>query len=165
MTGPVYLAGKEWLLPAAVVLLVGFGLVVWAYHRAPTESRVRGVCIGLKILGLILLLLCLIDPMTSAERAKPGANLLALVADNSEGLNVTDAGEKKSRAEFLQQTLKPNAGNWQAKLDNDFEVKRYSFDTRLKNLNDFAEVPAVDYASGDGFLAVCAPGCLCVASL
>jgi uncharacterized membrane protein len=140
MTGPVYLAGKEWLLPAVVVLLVGFGLVVWAYHRAPTDGKVRGICIGLKILGLILLLLCLIDPMTSAERAKPGANLLVLVADNSEGLNVTDAGEKKSRAEFLQQTLKPNAGNWQAKLDNDFEVKRYAFDTRLKNLNEFTEL-------------------------
>ena len=41
MIGPVYLAGKEWLLPAAVVLLVGFGLVLWAYHRAPTDGLSR----------------------------------------------------------------------------------------------------------------------------
>ena len=138
MTGPVYLAGQEWLLPAAIALLVGTALVIWAYYHAPTDGKIRGFCIGLKILGLLLLLLCLIDPMTSAERAKPGANLLALVADNSEGLTLTDAGKKESRAGQLKQLLEPEADNWQAQLDNDFEVKRYAFDTHLRNLTDFA---------------------------
>ena len=138
MTGPVYLAGQEWLLPAAIALLVGTALVIWAYYRAPTDGKIRGLCIGLKILGLLLLLLCLIDPMTSAERAKPGANLLALIADNSEGLTLTDAGKKETRAGQLNETLAPEADNWQAQLDNDFEVKRYAFDTHLRNLTDFA---------------------------
>ena len=48
---------------------------------------------GLKCLGLLLLLLCLLDPMASQERAKPGANRLALLADTSEGMNLTGAGE------------------------------------------------------------------------
>ena len=140
MTGPIYLAGKEWLIPAALVLLVGLATVLWAYHKAPTDGRIRGICIGLKILGLILLLLCLLDPMASSERAKRGANLLALVADNSEGLNIIDAGARQSRAEILKQTLKSESNNWQAKLAHDFEVKRYAFDSRLNNIGGFAEL-------------------------
>ena len=101
MTGSIYLSGKEWLIPAALVLLVGLVTVLWAYHKAPTDGKIRGICIGLKVLGLTLLLLCLIDPMASSERAKRGANLLALVADNSEGLNITDSGARKSRADTL----------------------------------------------------------------
>ena len=72
------------------MLAAGLAAVVWAYHRAPADGRVRGICMGLKILGLILLLLCLLNPMITAERAKPGANQLALLADNSEGLQLSD---------------------------------------------------------------------------
>ena len=140
MTGSIYLSGKEWLIPAALVLLVGLVTVLWAYHKAPTDGKIRGICIGLKVLGLTLLLLCLIDPMASSERAKRGANLLALVADNSEGLNITDSGARKSRADTLKQTLKTTPGNWQTKLTHDFEVKRYAFDSRLKNIGTFSEL-------------------------
>ena len=140
MTGPIYLAGKEWLIPAALVLLVGLAIVLWAYHKAPTDGRIRGICIGLKVLGLTLLLLCLLDPMSSSNRAKRGANLLALVADNSEGLNITDSGASRSRAEILNRTLNTEPNNWQAKLAHDFEVKRYAFDSRLDNIGGFAEL-------------------------
>ena len=76
---PIDLAGKDWLLPAALMLAAGLAAVVWAYHRAPADGRVRGICMGLKILGLILLLLCLLNPMITAERAKPGAHFYDFV--------------------------------------------------------------------------------------
>ncbi|MDP7011400.1 MAG: glutamine amidotransferase [Verrucomicrobiota bacterium] len=138
MTGTIYLSGEEWLIPAALILLVGLATVLWSYHKAPTDGRIRGACIGLKTLGLMLLLICLVDPMVSSKRAKRGANLLALVADNSEGLNITDSGARLSRAEILKQTLRTEPNNWQAKLARDFEVKRYAFDSRLNNIDDFA---------------------------
>ena len=140
MTGTIYLSGEEWLIPAALVLLVGLVTVLWSYHKAPTDGRIRGACIGLKTLGLMLLLICLVDPMVSSKRAKRGANLLALVADNSEGLNITDSGARLSRAEILEQTLRTEPNNWQTKLARDFEVKRYAFDSRLNNIDDFAEL-------------------------
>ena len=92
---------------------------------------------GLKILGLILLLLCLLNPMITAERAKPGANLLALLADNSEGLQLTDDGEKTSRAQTMADSLKTNPNGWLARLDNDFDVKRYTFGQRLRRVEQF----------------------------
>ena len=134
---PIDLAGKDWLLPAALMLAAGLAAVVWAYHRAPADGRVRGICMGLKILGLILLLLCLLNPMITAERAKPGANLLALLADNSEGLQLTDDGEKTSRAQTMADSLKTAPNGWLARLDNDFDVKRYTFGQRLRRVEQF----------------------------
>ena len=103
----LYLAGKAWLLPATLWLAMGLATVWWAYRGASMDRHIRGACMGLKCLGLLLLLLCLLDPMASQERAKPGANRLALLADTSEGMNLTGAGESRPRAEILQDTHSP----------------------------------------------------------
>ena len=147
MNESFYLSGKEWLLPVALALVVAVGFVLWAYHKAPTDRKTRRICIGLKVLGIVLLLLCLVDPMVTEERAKPGGNLLALVADTSEGLNLTDAGASRSRGAILQAALEAKSDNWQAKLGNDFELKRYRFDTRLANLANFEDLKFVGAAS------------------
>ena len=141
MTESVYLAGKDWLLPALLWLGVGAATVIWAYAQAPVDGHIRKTCMALKCVGLLLLLFCLLDPMATQERAKPGANRLALAVDNSEGLNLTDSGEKKSRAQVLKQALANKSDNWQSKLAHDFELKRYTFDARLKNVGNYQDLP------------------------
>ena len=49
----VYLAGKAWLLPAALWLAVGLATVWWAYRGASMDRHIRGACMGLKCLGLL----------------------------------------------------------------------------------------------------------------
>ena len=119
MTESVYLAGKVWLIPTLLWLAVGVATVLWAYAQAPIDDKIRKACMGLKCIGLLLLLFCLLDPMATQERAKPGANRLALAVDNSEGLNLSDSGAKKSRAQILKQVLSIQGKSWQAKLDHD----------------------------------------------
>jgi len=141
MTENLYFSGQEWLGALLATLAVAVAMIFWAYHKAPVTGGIRRVCIGLKMLGIALLLLCLIEPMTTEEQVKPGANLLALVADTSEGLNLTDAGKDLSRAAGLQAALATKSDNWQTQLAEDFELKRYRFDTRLSNLADFDQLP------------------------
>ncbi len=141
MTESIYLAGKDWLIPTLLWLAVGVTTVLWAYAQAPIDDKIRKACMGLKCIGLLLLLFCLLDPMATQERAKPGANRLALAVDNSEGLNLSDSGAKKSRAQILRQVLSIQGKSWQAKLDHDFELKRYTFDTRLKNVGNYKTLP------------------------
>ena len=78
MNEAFYLSGKEWLLPVALALVVAVGFVLWAYHKAPTDRKTRRICIGLKVLGIVLLLLCLVDPMVTEERAQPEDTMIAL---------------------------------------------------------------------------------------
>ncbi len=140
MKSSYYLSGGDWLIPLAFVFALASLAVFWAYRNAPTDKRTRSICSGLKILGVFLLLLCLLDPMSTIEKAKPRANLLALVADTSEGLNVRDAGSEEFRSVELGRVLGTKSENWQASLAEDFRLKRYSFDTRLGNLRDFDDL-------------------------
>jgi uncharacterized membrane protein len=91
----------------------------------------------LKLLGVCALAACLLEPLWSGQRARPGANLFAIVADNSQGLQVKDRGETKTRAELLQDLLDPQQAKWQSALAENYDVRRLSFDTRLQSTRDF----------------------------
>ena len=55
--------------------------------------------------SLWLLLLCLLDPQWVSTRPKKGANLVAILADNSRSLQVADANEAGARGDKLRAAL------------------------------------------------------------
>ena len=122
----------------AVVALAA--ALVWAGHRSATERRVRIGCGLLKIAGIALLALALLEPLWVGQRARPGANFFALLADNSQSLQMKDAGESQSRGEILRKALTTDAKGWQSALEENFQVRRYTFDSRLQNVRDFNEL-------------------------
>lgn len=140
MIAAIVISGREWVLPAAGFLFVAILLLVWTYHRAHADRKLRTACAFLKLLGLAALLACLLDPLWSTQRARPGANFLAIVADNSQGLSIKDRGETKTRGASLINLLVSQPGNWQDKLENTFQVRRYIFDSRVQSSKDFSEL-------------------------
>ena len=124
-----------WLLAGAVLLVLG--ILFWAYRPAPTRG-IGILCLTLKSIALLALAFCLLEPLWSGQRAVPGANLFALVADNSQGLQIKDTGETTSRGEQLRELLTVQPRNWQARLTDDFELRRHQFDRRMQGVRDFA---------------------------
>src|ERR1041385_7467735 len=100
------LSGLNWLWPVAGALGLALLLLFWSYRTAPA-GKVRWLCLGLKLLGLAALAFCLLEPLWSGQRARPGANLIAIVADNSQSLQIKDRGEARSRGEGLLAILDP----------------------------------------------------------
>jgi len=98
------------------------------------------MCALLKFLGVATLALCLLEPLWSGQRARPGANLFAIVADNSQGLQIKDNGETRSRGESLAQLVGAQQSDWQRALEDNFEVRRFFFDSRLQSTRDFHEL-------------------------
>jgi len=143
-------SGRDWLVP--VLALAGFGLVVliWSYARAEADRGLRAVCVLLKVLGFAALALCLLEPLWTGQRAKPGANLLAVVADNSQGMQIHDRGNSQSRGEFLRDVLVGKSADWLSKLRENFEVRGYVFDSRLQPSTDFTELSFDGRASAIG---------------
>jgi len=123
-----------WLL--AGVVLVALAVLFWAYRPAPSRG-VRTACFFLKTIALLALAFCLLEPLWSGQRAKPGANVFALVADNSQGLQIRDNAEARSRGEHLREALTVQPRNWQARLADDFDLRRHQFDSRLQGVRDF----------------------------
>ncbi len=139
-TASLLWSGMNWLLPV-VVLLAGAGwLVWWNYRHASLQGPVRFACLGLKAAGFLALAACLLEPLWSGERARPGANVIAVVADNSQGMMIRDADSGLTRGDQLRQLLDPVRNPWREKLSESFRVRPYVFDARLQSSQEFAEL-------------------------
>lgn len=132
-------SARDWFLPAAAFLAAAGLLLFWTY-RAPGPAPIRWACFALKTLGLAALALCLVEPTWTGQRARPGANFFAVLADNSQGLQIKDQGEMRTRGEILQALVDPAGSDWQAALADTFELRRYYFDGRLQPTRDYREL-------------------------
>ncbi len=135
----------RWLLPAAGLVMLAALVLALGYHRTRHQlpPHVRSWSFGLKLTGFILLALCLLQPEWVSERAEPGANLVAVLVDNSRSLDVRDNDESRTRAEALREDLTEaeEGDSWLKTIEEDFTLRRYRFDSSLTRATDFASVP------------------------
>ena len=142
-------SGAALLWPVAAFLLAAALALIWGY-RAAQGHPLRWILAGLKAAGIALLALCVLEPLWLGQRAKPGANLIALAADNSQGLRIRDRGEERTRGEKLIALLDPEKAGWQGTLATTFDVRRYTFDTRVQSVRDFSAMTFDGRATGLG---------------
>ncbi|MFO1448152.1 MAG: glutamine amidotransferase [Opitutaceae bacterium] len=141
-------SSPQWVLPVAVGLVVVAVGLAWSYRRAPVSPGWRWTCFTLKLTGIAALAACLLEPLWVSSRARDGANLFAVVVDNSQGLQVKDRGATLSRGETLRAQVSPAESGWQTDLARAFDVRRYLFDARLHGTADFRELDFSGRASG-----------------
>ena len=150
LLGAVFFAGREWLAPVGAALLVAAGFIAWSYARSSASVPLKLTCAALKSLGVAALLACLLEPMWSRERAKPGANVFAVIADNSRSLTLQDEGAQKTRAVELRESVAGERSEWRKSLAENFEVRNYLADSRLRPTESFGELNFEGRTSGLG---------------
>lgn len=127
-----------WTVVLAAFLLVP---LAWLALRATGGRSAPLLLAGLlRCLGIGLVLLCLLEPQWVSPRAKAGANALVLLADNSQGLQVTEENATTSRADGLKTLLTDLRAPWLGKLSNDFQLRTYVFDRQLRRVPDFTSL-------------------------
>jgi uncharacterized membrane protein len=136
----IYFTSREWFWPGAALLVFAAGLMVWSYRGAALHGGMRLVCLGVKLAGLVALAVCLLEPLWIGQRAKPGANLFLVLADNSQSLQIKDHGADRTRGEQLRSWLTGEKSFWQDELEKNFQTRRFWFDARLQSARDFGEL-------------------------
>ena len=139
----IVLANPDWLWPVVTLGGLAFLVVVISYRRSPLSGSTRLLAMGLKLLGLVLLALCLLEPMWTGESPKKGANDLVVLADNSRGLSVTAPGGDESAGSAMASLLRGSEGtlpDWLDALTDTFRLQTYTFDARLRRSADFSEL-------------------------
>lgn len=129
----------SWWGAAAALAALALAVLAWGYWRAPASLAVRWVAAAAKTLGVVLLALCLIEPLLTGARPRTGANLFVVMVDNSRSLQVHDAASSASRASQLQDRL-DGSQTWLRRLSQDFDVRRWMVDTRARSLDDFQQL-------------------------
>src|SRR6202000_2288098 len=71
---------------------------------------------------------------------KPGANVVAVVADNSLSMTLHERGASESRGDTLRRVLTGDHNLWLTHLAENFEVRDYLADTRLLPSQNFREL-------------------------
>lgn len=135
----VVLGAREWLTSAAGLTALGLAALVWAYARSHGTVGLRLVAGLLKTAALLALAICLIEPLFSGTRPRPKSNLFLILADNSRSLQVHDPGHNKTRGQELQQLLAADSA-WFTRLEQDFDVRSYAFDSRIEPVHDFQQL-------------------------
>jgi uncharacterized membrane protein len=135
----VTLGARHWLGGAVLLVVAALVLVAWSYRRGGSRTWVRGVAVVLKGIGVVALAVCLVEPLFTGTRPRPGSNLFLVVADNSRSLQLSDSGERRSRGDEMRDALKDEE-SWLTRLAQDFDVRRYVFDTNVRPVKTFAEL-------------------------
>src|SRR5215212_5484028 len=139
MEAPKLLWGAaDWLAVAATLAAVLLALLVIAYWRAGATRGVRLIAATLKAVAILILALCLLEPLLGGARARPGANQFVVLADNSQSMTLKDGGSagNGTRGQSLK-LFAAKAAPWLARLGRDFDLREYAFDSQLKSVDDF----------------------------
>ncbi|MEC9002462.1 MAG: hypothetical protein VX644_03750 [Planctomycetota bacterium] len=126
----------NWLPVVAILGAISIILVIWNYRQSTNRRGFRFLAGMLKLTSIAALLFCLLEPLFSGVRPRPGANLFIILADDSQSLQVHDNDQKQSRGEKLKEVLQSDRA-WQVRLQQDFNVRNYSFGNQLDATSDF----------------------------
>ena len=143
MLASLVFSNSDWLWPAVAFGVLGLVFLVVGYRRSPLRGGARIAAFVLKLAGLVLLALCLLEPMWTGESPKKGANDLVILADNSRGLSVRGTSEGKTAGELMAARIAGSEGalpGWLEDAAETFRLHTYSFDSRLKRSADFSEL-------------------------
>ena len=138
--GSIIVPASPWVWLAVPVLAAAVVLLVWSYRRSPEISAIHRIAFCLRLLGVLVLLLCLTEPLWSGRHVKSGANLFLVIADNSSGMNIRDQDMILSRGEILQSAFHADKSDWLGTLADNFQIREYLFDSQLRRTTDFSEL-------------------------
>ncbi len=150
MLGSIIISPGFWVWLAIPAIGAALILLLWSYRRWPEVTAVHKIAFFLRLLGVLALIFCIVEPLWSGKRAKTGANLFAIIADNSAGMNIKDLGEDLSRGDILRAALDANKSRWLGTLTENFQLRQYLFDSRLRRTMDFSDLTFDGQASTIG---------------
>jgi uncharacterized membrane protein len=130
----------DWFAVAAAAAGVLLVLLIVGYLRAGSGMVGMGVRVAaasLKILAILILAGCLLEPLFSGQRARPGANKFVVLADNSQSMNLKDQGSGKTRGEELKAFAGKEAP-WLEQIGRDFALREFAFDSQLHSTENLA---------------------------
>ncbi len=136
----------SWAWPAAAIAVTLSLLVIANYFFSNASTSVRMASMTLKLIAIVVIAVCLVEPKRRATRPVPRANLLPILVDSSRSMQIKASREASSRFDDVIESLSEESP-WLTRLSQSFDVRRYRFDRRLESVNTFTDLKATGTAS------------------
>ena len=138
--GSLVFLGLPWWWAGLIGCCILLPLTWMAWKPVRPMGWRNWIPLSLRWLGILLLLAFLLEPHWISLRPTRGANIVAVVADNSQGLQLKEVGQSKSRGEEMKDWLNGPDHSWLARLEDTFQVRPYRFDRDLSRLSNFNQL-------------------------
>ncbi|MFO0427271.1 MAG: glutamine amidotransferase [Planctomyces sp.] len=141
ITASIVSGSPSWIVLACLLTAAGIVSAVW-WNRGLRHHRMLSTC--LRMLGITLLTISLINPLQTGMRARDGENVLAIVADVSRSHQLAVSASGSTRADELSETLRNGELNvpegWLHRAARHFELRRFAMSDRLRPIDRFDQV-------------------------
>lgn len=124
---------SAWILPAVLFGIVTALLLSWSYLRVATAPLpVRLAAFACKTAAILLLLLCLLNPLRIRSQPEKQANYFLILTDESSSMARAPKKEVPSPIERVRELQGgPTESLWLEQLREDFRVREFSFSEAL----------------------------------
>jgi len=133
----------------AIVLLAlaAAGLVILFYRRMPVavSPGMKSLFTALKILPLLLVVFCLMEPVIVTSEASPRQGFLLLLFDDSGSMGIQDGGQGLTRVEAVRRRFRDDG--LLEELSSRFRARAYRFSARTERVEDVGELDASGVAT------------------
>ncbi len=114
-------------IAGAVALLILAVLLLYRQTTAPAPLRLKTVLILLRSMALIILLLCLLQPIVTISSPRPRESYVGLLIDSSGSMSIGDMEQSLSRGEKATDLLYGEDGLIE-QLQKNFTLRLFAFD-------------------------------------
>lgn len=114
-------------------------LVIWNYSRSTSRGITTTLAALLKITGIALLAVCLLQPMRRDQRPRPRANLLPVLVDTSQSMDISLGQSEQSWRDRIN-TQFAATSSVLASLSESFDTRLYGFDQRLSSATEIGQL-------------------------
>lgn len=135
----IVLGARDWWVAAAILVVAIFVIAIWSYTARQSRRPIHWLIALAKLTAVLALGACLLEPMRRTERPRPGANVMAVLVDNSRSMEIHPQGSTAEHLGRFKAALKTDS-SWQTRMAQDFEVRRYAFDQRVRAVDDLADL-------------------------
>ncbi len=132
----IVFGNPKWFYPVLSVAALLTVFTIWSYRRSSMPLMWKCLAVAMRILGVALLLICLLEPLGSLRRPKSQANVFAVLMDNSQSMGILMQEAAKGGRLDLEPSLSDEA-DWQRKLADEFRLRRYVFDSAVEPVDTF----------------------------
>ena len=146
IAGELILGSPHWALPGALIGVLLAAIVIWNYATGHAAGPLRLLAAILKLAAIVLVILCLVEPLQTGTRPRPHANVLPVLVDNSQSMQVKSIGSKQTRGQTVAK-LADDEATWKVRLGQTFDVRTYAFDTRLQKIDSSEKLTMDGYVS------------------
>ena len=103
----------------------------------------------MKIIAIVLILVCLLEPMRQRKQPRPQANVMAILIDDSASMNANLGASDKTRHQQALMAMDDETP-WRIRLGQMFDVRSFAFDARTRRIQDADQLEASGQSSSLG---------------